>query len=85
MTSKTITVEQFTKDFWEAQCRDIRRNLDASVSSEELDAHFPLWEDLDSCGREIRIKQVTEELLQPLYLAGYEIRRRVKPAEPHHD
>ena len=42
MTAKTITVEQFTKDLWEAQREDIRRNL-FRRSDDDLEAHFPAW------------------------------------------
>jgi hypothetical protein len=85
MTAKTITVEQFTKDLWEAQREDIRRNLCTAVADDDLEAHFPAWDRMEPSAREIRIKEVTEHLLQPLYLAGYEIRRKINQPGPQHD
>ena len=46
MTAKQITVEQFTKELWEAQREDIRKSLHDAVSESDLDASFPAWDAL---------------------------------------
>lgn len=77
MTAKQITVEEFTKELWEAQREDIRKSLFDVLPESDLDASFPAWDALDQSAQEVRIKEIKEHLLQPLYMAGYEIRRRI--------
>lgn len=73
---KVITVQQFTKDLWEVQRKEIIQQLEGTVPADELDEKFPPWDKLDEETRAQKIKSVNRDLLRPLYVAGYEIQTR---------
>lgn len=75
-TQKVVTLEQFTKDLWEAQRKDLRNELGDAISAEDFERRFPAWEKLDEESRTLKVKTVNHETLRPLHLAGYEIRQK---------
>jgi len=71
-----VTVEQFTRDLWEATRDLLRAELADSMSDAEFDRKIPPWEKLSKRARDEKIKIARDETLRIIDRAGYEIRKK---------
>lgn len=74
--TKVITIQQFTRDLWEAQRKEMRKALENAVAPEDLDKSFPPWEKLDENLKREKQASINEDLLKWLDQAGYEVHQK---------
>ena len=73
---RPISIEQFTRDLWEALREEIREQLAATVTDEEFTSWLPPWEKLSAQAQRDKITLARDELLAVLDRAGYQVRKK---------
>lgn len=76
-TQPTVTVEQFTRDVWEATREQMRTQLGGVLDDEIFDQQIPSWENLTQKARDEKVRYSRTEMLGVIDLAGYEVRRKL--------
>lgn len=66
-----MTVEEFTRDLWEAMRSEAREQIGDGVTDEEFDRHVPPWDQLPASVRETKKTLIRDEHLKVLDRAGY--------------
>jgi len=75
MTHRSVPIDKFAQDLWEALRRETREQLAESISDQEFAAWLPAWTDLDPQARDEKIKIARDEL-RVLDSAGYQVRQK---------
>jgi len=71
-----VSLEQFTKDLWEATRDLLRAELANSISPEDFDRQIPPWDKLPRKAREEKMRITRDETLRLIDRAGYEVRKK---------
>lgn len=71
-----MSLEQFTKDLWEATRDLLRAELANSISPEDFDRQIPPWDKLPRKAREEKMRITRDETLRLIDRAGYEVRKK---------
>lgn len=76
---KTIPLEEFAADLWEALRQELREQLGGSVTEQSFLAQFLPWDQLPADARDDKMTIARDELLKVLDRAGYQVRRKPSP------